>query len=224
MGKRSTSVREDHSILDVRRQVSSRYSIHIGSLMFAVGEDGELRMLPPELAPERSAPADGQVPWSLTTSTTSGGACSDLDPFAGFYIRTAKIVQGIPVMTSTLQTLARASSLSSLAASSDQDSFNDYPEIGVSACGDSIGEGRLIFMVALNGDPSHNISSRYSTIRRSEASDARTPNDGMIQNLNPDFNSIQLQTIMEFIQRMTPEGSPLIALAQQGAEVANVSR
>jgi hypothetical protein len=44
----------------------------------------------------------------------------------------------------------------------------------------------------------------------------------MIQNLNPDINTIQLQTIMEYIQRMAPEGSPLIALAQQGAKVANV--
>jgi hypothetical protein len=53
-------------------------------------------------------------------------------------------------------------------------------------------------------------------------SDARTSNDGMIQNLNPDFNAIRLQTIMEFIQRMAPKSSPLVALAQQGAEVANV--
>jgi hypothetical protein len=67
-------------------------------------------------------------------------------------------------------------------------------------------------MVALNGDPSHNSSSRYSTIERSEASDAQTPNDEMIQNLNLNFNAIQLQTIMESIQQMTPEGSPLIAL------------
>jgi hypothetical protein len=52
-------------------------------------------------------------------------------------------------------------------------------------------------------------------------SDAQTPNDGMIQNLNSDFNSIRLQTIKESIQRMTPEGSPLVALAQQGAEAAN---
>jgi hypothetical protein len=64
--------------------------------------------------------------------------------------------------------------------------------------------------------------SRYPTIGRSEASDARTPNDGMIQNLNLDFNAICLQTIMESIQRMTPEVSPLVALTQQGAEVANV--
>jgi hypothetical protein len=44
----------------------------------------------------------------------------------------------------------------------------------------------------------------------------------MIQNLNPDFNTIQLQTIMESIQRLTPEGSPLIVLVQQGAEVTNI--
>jgi hypothetical protein len=43
----------------------------------------------------------------------------------------------------------------------------------------------------------------------------------MIQNLNPDFNAIWHQTIMESIQRMTPEGSLLVALAQQGAEAAN---
>jgi hypothetical protein len=47
------------------------------------------------------------------------------------------------------------------------------------------------------------------------------PNDGMIQNLNLDFNVVQVQTIMESIQRMTLEGSPLVALAQQGAEAAN---
>jgi hypothetical protein len=52
-------------------------------------------------------------------------------------------------------------------------------------------------------------------------SDARTPNDEMIQNLNPNFNVVRLQTIMESIQRITPEVSPLIALVQQGAEVAN---
>jgi hypothetical protein len=44
----------------------------------------------------------------------------------------------------------------------------------------------------------------------------------MIQNLNPGFNAIRLQTIMESIQRMVAEDSPLIALAQQGAEAVNV--
>jgi hypothetical protein len=76
-------------------------------------------------------------------------------------------------------------------------------------------------MVAPIRTPSHNSSSKYSTIGRSEVSDARTPNDGMIQNLNPDFNVMQLQTIMESIQCMASEGSPLVALAQQGAETVN---
>jgi hypothetical protein len=106
--------------------------------------------------------------------------------------------------------------------SPDQDLSNDYPEIEISACGDSAGEGRRIFMVAPNRDPLHNSSSRYPNIGRSETFDARTPNDGMIWNLNPDFNTIWLYTIIESIQRMAPEGSPLIALAQQGAEVVNV--
>jgi hypothetical protein len=77
-------------------------------------------------------------------------------------------------------------------------------------------------MVALARVPSQNSSSKYPTIRRSAPFDARTPNDRMIQNLNPDFNAIRLQTIMESIQRMAPKSSPLVALAQQGAEVVNV--
>jgi hypothetical protein len=44
----------------------------------------------------------------------------------------------------------------------------------------------------------------------------------MIHNLNLDFSAIQLQTLMQSIQRMTAEGSPLIAVAQQGVEVVNV--
>jgi hypothetical protein len=95
-------------------------------------------------------------------------------------------------------------------------------EIGISICGDSTREAHLIFMVAPNGDPSHHISNRYPTIGRSEASDARTPNAKMVQNLNLDFSAMRFQTIMESIQRMAPEGSPLIALAQQGAKVANL--
>jgi hypothetical protein len=77
-------------------------------------------------------------------------------------------------------------------------------------------------MVALNGDRSSNTSSRYPTIRRSEASDARTTSGGLAQNLNPDFNAVRVQTIMETIQRMAPDGSPLVVLAQQGVEVANL--
>jgi hypothetical protein len=193
-----------------------------GSLTFAVGEDGDLRMLSPGPAPERLTSAYGQAPWSLKTSSTSGGACSGLDPFAGLYICTAKIIWGILVVTSTLRPLAGASSSSSAATSPDPYSTDDYPEIEISANGDSAGEGRLIFMVALNRDPSHNNSSRYPIIGILEASDAWTHNDRMIQNLNMDINAIRLQTIMESIQRMAPEGSPLVALAQQGAKVVNV--
>jgi hypothetical protein len=157
------------------------------SLTFAAGEDGELKMLPPGPAPEHYAPADGQAPWFLRTSSISGGACSGLDPFAGLYIRIY-----ISIMASTLQPLAGASSSSSSPTFPYQDSSDDYPEIGVSACGDSIGEGRLIFMVAPNRDLSHNNSSRYLTIGRLEVSDAQMHNDGMILNLNLDFNVIRL--------------------------------
>jgi hypothetical protein len=167
-----------------------------GSLVFAVGEDGDLRMLPLGPAPECLAPACGQAPWLPDTSSTSGGACSGLDPFVGCYICTAKLIRGIPVVTSILQPSTGASSSSSSVASPDQDSSDDYPEIGISTCGDSAREGQFIFMVAPNGGPSHNSSSRYPTIGRLEVSDARTPNAGMIQNLNPYFNVVRFQTIM----------------------------
>jgi hypothetical protein len=158
-----------------------------GSLMFAVKEEGNLRMLHPGPAPERQVPAHGQDLCCPTTSSTSGGAYSGSDSYAGDYICTAKLVRGIPVMTSILRPSIGASSSSSSAASPDQDSSDDYLEIGISTCRDFIRESLLIFMVSLNGDPSHNSSIRYPTIGRSEASDARTPNAGMIQNLNLDF-------------------------------------
>jgi hypothetical protein len=166
---------------DVKFPLSTQFIF--GSLTFATGEDRELWMLPPGSALERRAPTNRQAPWSLTTSSTSGGACSGLDSFVGFYIHTTKIVRGIPVMMSTLRPLAKASSSSSSAVSPDPDLSDDYPEIGISAYEDSTGEGRIIFMAASNGDPSHNSSSRYPTIGRSEASDVRTLNDGMIRNL-----------------------------------------
>jgi hypothetical protein len=77
-------------------------------------------------------------------------------------------------------------------------------------------DNRLILMVAPNGDWSCNSSSRYSTIGRSE-SDAQTPSAGLVWNLNSDFKLFG-SVIMETIQRMAPNGSPLALLAQQGAE------
>jgi hypothetical protein len=78
-----------------------------GSLTFAVRGDGDLKMLPLGPALEHPTP---------TASSTSGSTCSGLDPFAGLYIRTAKQVQGILIMTSTLWTFTRAPSSSSSAS------------------------------------------------------------------------------------------------------------
>jgi hypothetical protein len=92
-----------------------------GSLTFVAGEDGDLKMLLPRTAPKHPAP---------TPSSTSGGTCSGSDPFAGLYIRTVKLVRGIPIMMSTLRPFIRVSSSSSSASSPDRDSSSDYPEIG----------------------------------------------------------------------------------------------
>jgi hypothetical protein len=77
-------------------------------------------------------------------------------------------------------------------------------------------------MVAPNGDRSCNSSIGYPTTGRSETSDAQTPSTGFDQNLNPDFNVIRVQAIMETIQCMTPDGSPLALLAWQGAEASDL--
>jgi hypothetical protein len=122
-----------------------------GSLMFAVGEDGDLKMLPPGPASEHPA---------LTPSSTSDGACSGLDPFVGIYIHTAKLVRGILIMVSILQPFIGTSSLSSSASSLDRDSSDDYPEIGTSAYGNFTEDNRLILIVAMNGDQSYNNPSR----------------------------------------------------------------
>jgi hypothetical protein len=182
-----------------------------GSLTFAAGEDRDLRMLPPGETTEHTA-----------HSSASSGTQADSNFFDGLYIRTVKLVRGIPIVTTILRPCAGASSSSSSALSSDQGSSEDYPEIGVSTCGSSADISRLIFMVAPNEDQPHHSCSGYPTIGRSEASDARTPSTGLIRNLNPDFNAIRVQAIMETIQRMAPDGSPLALLSQQGAEAANL--
>jgi hypothetical protein len=137
-------------------------------------------MLPPDEATEHTAP-----------SSASSGTQADSDFFDGLYI---------PVVTTILRPCAGASSSSSSALSSDQGSSEDYPEIGVSTCGSSADISRLNFMVAPNEDQLRHSSSGYPTIGRSEASDARTPSTGPIRNLNPDFNAVRVQAIMETIQ------------------------
>jgi hypothetical protein len=168
-------------------------------------------MLPPGEVTEHTAP-----------SSASSVTQVDSYLFDGLYICTVKLVREIPVVTTILRPRAGASSSSSSALTSDQGSSKDYPEIGVSTCGSSADINRLICMVAPNEDQPRHSSSGYPTIGRSEASDARTPNTGLIRNLNPDFNDMRVQAIMETIQRMAPDGSPLALLAQQGAEAANL--
>jgi hypothetical protein len=69
-------------------------------------------MLPSGPAPEHLA---------LAPSSAKGGSCSGLDPSSVFYIRTAKLVRGVPVVTSVLRSLVEASSSSSSASTLDQD-------------------------------------------------------------------------------------------------------
>jgi hypothetical protein len=148
-------------------------TITFGSLTFVVGEDGDLKMLPPGSAPEHLTP----VP-----SSTSDNTCLDLDPLVGLYICTTKLVWGILIVMSTLRTFTEAPSSSSSASSPSRDSSDDYPEIRASACGNSAKDNRLILMVAPNRDWSRNSSSGYPTIRRSETSDVQTPSAGLVQN------------------------------------------
>jgi hypothetical protein len=183
------------------------------SLTFAVGEDKDLKMLPPGPTPEHPTPAP---------SSTLSGVCSSLDPFAGLYIHTVKLIRGISIVMSTLRSFIGAPSSSSSASSPNRDSSDDYPEIGVSACGNSAEDNHLILMVAPNGDQSHNSSDGYHTIGRLETSDAQTPSAGLVQNLNSDFNVVRVQAIMETIWRMAPDDSPLALLAQQWAEAVNL--
>jgi hypothetical protein len=150
------------------------------SLMFVVGEDRNLKMLAPGTAPERLMPVYRQAPYLPAISSTSVGAYSGLNPYVALYHHTAKFIQVIPSRASIIQPSVGASSYSLSAASPDQDSVDDYPEIKGSPCWNSTEVGRLIIMVAPHGAPLHNSSSRYPTIRRLEASDARMPNDGMI--------------------------------------------
>jgi hypothetical protein len=135
-----------------------------GPLTFATGEDGNLKLLTPWPAPEHLTSVYGQAPYLPAISSTSDGAFSSLNPSTRPYHRTSKMVQGIPIGASILQSLSGASSSSSSLASLDQDSADDYPEIEGSTCWNSVEEGRLIIMVAPAEAPSHNSSSRYPTV------------------------------------------------------------
>jgi hypothetical protein len=123
-------------------------------------------------------------------------------------------------VTSILWPLVEALSSSLLASTPDPDSSDDYPEIGASACGEPAEGDHLICMGGPNGDRSHNNSSRYPTVGRSEASDAQTPRGGLVRNLNPDINAGP-----SYYGNHPAHGArwlPLAILAQQGIEAANL--
>jgi hypothetical protein len=191
------------------------------SLMFTDGEDGNLELLTQGSTPKHHVPVYGKAPYYPVNPSTSGGACSCLNPHAEPYNFSAMTSQEFLIGTPIFQPSAGTMSSSSLEVSHDRDSTEDYPKIGGSVCWNPIVESRRINMVTLEGVQSQNSSSRYPTIRGSEASDAWTPSYRLVQNLNPDFNVMWLQTIMEPIQRMVPKGSLLISLALQGAEAAD---
>jgi hypothetical protein len=112
-----------------------------GSLTFAVREDGDLRMLP-----------SGETAEHIAPSSASSETQAESDLFDGLYVRTVKLIRGIPVVTTILRPCAGAASSSPLALSSDQGSSEDYPEIGVNTYESSASTSRLICMVAPNED------------------------------------------------------------------------
>jgi hypothetical protein len=138
---------------DVKFPLGTEFTF--GSLTFAAGDDGDLRMLPPGEATEHTAP-----------SSASSKTQADSDLFDGPYIRTVKLVRGIPVVTTILRQCAGASSSSSSALSSDQGSSDDYPEIRVSTCGSFTDINHLICMVAPNEDQPRHKLQRVSQHRK----------------------------------------------------------
>jgi hypothetical protein len=66
-----------------------------GSFTFAAGEDGNLKLMTLGPAPERFMSVYGQAPYLPAISSTSGGSCSSLNPYARPYHHTTKFVQGI---------------------------------------------------------------------------------------------------------------------------------
>jgi hypothetical protein len=86
-----------------------------------------------------------------------------------------------------------------LGATPDRDSIEDYPKNRGSTYWNPAIEICRINMVGLARGNFQNSSSRYPTIKGFEASDAWTPSNRFIWNLNLDFDVVRLQTIMESI-------------------------
>jgi hypothetical protein len=166
------------------------------------------------LTPRHPTLVYGKPSYLPGNPSTSGGACSDLNPYAGSYYLSAKTSQGCPIRKTILQPSAGASSFSSSGETSYRDSAKDYPEIRDNACWNPTIKAYRINMVGLAMGDSQNSSSKHPTIGGSESSNARTPSSNIVRNLNSNFNTVRLQIIMESIQWMVSPDSSLVALAQ----------
>jgi hypothetical protein len=76
--------------LDIKFPHDTQFTF--GSLTFVAGEDGDLKMLPLEVALEYLVLVHGPDPCSPPNLSTSDSACSGSDPYAGLFIRTIEIV------------------------------------------------------------------------------------------------------------------------------------
>jgi hypothetical protein len=160
------------------------------------------------------------TPYYPTDPSTSGEVCLGLNPHAGSYYLSAMTSQGLPIRKTIFQSSARTSSSSSSGVTPYRDSIEHYPGIEGSDYRNLAIEAHCISMVGSARADSRNSSSKYPTIRGYEVFDAQTPSNKVVWNLNPDFNIVRIRTIMESIQWMVLQDSPLVALAQQGAKVA----
>jgi hypothetical protein len=140
--------------------------------MFTTGKDGNLELLTPGAVPKHLASVYGQAPYYPANSSTPVGAYSGMNPYAGPYYLAAMTSRGNPIEATISHPLARTSSSSS-GISPDQDSTEDYPEIGGQLLLGPDERGLLNWHGGLT--PSGNSCSRYPTIGRSETFDARTP-------------------------------------------------
>jgi hypothetical protein len=119
--------------------------------MFTTGDDENLELLTQGPAPRHLTLVYGVSPYYLTDSSTSGGACSGLNPHVEPYYHSTMTSRGCPIGKTILQPSTRASSSSSSGVTPDQDSVKDYPEIQGSAWWNPTIEARRISIVAQPG-------------------------------------------------------------------------
>jgi hypothetical protein len=151
-----------------------------GSMMFTTVEDENLELLTRDPTPKHLASVYGRAPYFLTDTSTSGGACSDLNPYTGPYYRSTKTSRGLLIWKTILQPSAGASSSSSLGETPNRDSIEDYTAIGGCACWNPTIKAHRINMVGPARGNSQNSSNKYRTIGGSEAFDVRTPSSNIL--------------------------------------------